>query len=88
MIHQRDAVTDPTLDKAKRLIHKRDAVKEQQETLKAPIKEENFIDAVNRRTHRRILSQILSTPPPLYYFKVAEGVARVAILDNPTQLEM
>ena len=55
---------DVTLDKAKRLIHQRDAVKEQQETLKAPIKEENVLDAISRRTPRRILPKIPVTPPP------------------------
>ena len=55
---------DLTLDKVKRLIHQRDTVKEQQETLKAPIKEESTLDAVSKRTPRRILPPIPSAPPP------------------------
>ena len=53
---------DLTLDKAKRLICQRDAVKEQQEILKVTTKEESTLDAVNKKPPRRILSAIPSTP--------------------------
>ena len=56
--------SDLTLDKAKRLIRQRDVVKEQQETLKTPMKEEGTFDAVSKRTPRRILPPIPSAVPP------------------------
>ena len=49
---------DLTLDKAKRLIRQRDAVKEQQQALKLPIKEESTLDAVSKRTSKRMLPAI------------------------------
>ena len=56
---------DLTLDKAKWLIRQRDAVKEQQETLKTPMEEEGTLDAVSKRTSRRILPPIpLAVSPP------------------------
>ena len=51
---------DLMLDKAKRLIRQRDAVKEQQQALKLPIKEESKLDAVSKRTPKRILPAIPS----------------------------
>ena len=53
---------DLTLDKAKRLIRQRDAVKEQQEILKVTTKEESTLGAVNKKPPRRILPAIPSTP--------------------------
>ena len=44
-----------TLDKAKRLIHQWEAVKEQQATLKLPVKEETILDSVASRGPRRKL---------------------------------
>ena len=51
---------DLTLDKAKRLIRQRDAVKEQQQALKLPIKEESTLDAVSKKNPKRILPAIPS----------------------------
>ena len=50
-----------TLDKAKRLIRQHEAVKEQQEVLKKPVKEETSLDAVAKTVPRRKLPVI---PPP------------------------
>ena len=50
-----------TLDKAKQLIRQREAVKEQQEVLKKPVKEETSLDAVAKTVPRRKLPVI---PPP------------------------
>lgn len=46
---------DLILDKANRLIRQRDTVKEQQETLKVSIKEENAFDTVSRKTPKKDL---------------------------------
>ena len=51
---------DLTLIKAKQLIRQRDAVKEQQQTLKLPTKEESTLDAVSKRTSKRMLAAIPS----------------------------
>ena len=52
--------TELTLDEAKRLIHQQEAVKEQQATLKPPVKEETILDSVVSKHPRRQLPALPS----------------------------
>ena len=52
--------TELTLDKAKWLIHQQEAVKEQQATLKPPVKEEIILDSVVSKHPRRQLPALPS----------------------------
>ena len=75
---------DLTLDKAKRLICQRDAVKEQQQALKLPIKEESTLDAVSKRTSKKMLPAI---PPQQISSRAnCRRCGRGSHSDNPVQL--
>ena len=52
-----------TLDKAKRLVRQREAIKEQQETLRKPYKGEGALDSVVRQAPRRKLPAIPAGAP-------------------------
>ena len=75
---------DLKLDKAKQLIHQRDVVKEQQPTLKLPIKEENTLDVVGKRNPKESCLQFHHSKCHLEL--TAEVVEEETIPDNPVQL--
>ena len=81
---------DLTLDETKWLIHQRDVVKEKQETLKTPMKEEATLDAVSKRNPTDLTYNSISSTSTIYtgHLEVAEDVVRVAIPNNPAQLGM
>ena len=71
-----------TLDKAKRLIHQHEAVKEQQEVLKQQNKEDISLDAVAKEAPRRKLPWI---PPPTMRQPLAENCRRCGKGPHPRQ---
>ena len=69
-----------TLDKAKRLIRQREAVKEQQKVLKQLDKEDISLDAVAKQAPRRKLPRI---PPPTMRQPLAENCRRCGKGSHP-----
>ena len=71
-----------TLDKVKRLIRQRKVVKEQQEVLKQPNKEDISLDTVAKQAHRGKLPRI---PPPTMRQPLVENCRRCGKGPHPRQ---
>ena len=72
-----------TLDKAKRLIRQREAIKEQQATLKLPIKEETTLDSIASRGPRRKIPAL--PPQAVKQTPVQQGCKRCGRGSHPRQ---